>query len=195
LEKDGLIGTVEAVTKGYRVPLLSGGGSASLTILRDGFDLLEAEPGAYQPATIFMLFDHDPSGYFMPWTIEDKYSRWNEEAGGILSMKFVRLGLVASQIGLWSLQAAERKTKWSTNLKTARSQQATAEARGWPRGSNSVELDAVPQATLQALIRESIEGELDVPAWQASRAHQALRAVETEELVDSVLEFLEVEPD
>lgn len=184
IEKEGLVGTVEAVTNRWHVPLLSGGGSPSLTLMHDGY--LQLAEDVDKHATILMLYDHDPAGYIMAWTIENKYRRWDDDEGGGLEMDFVRLALTRDQVEDLNLSHAKRATK----IKSRSPAEDSAVRMGWPRGSKSVELDAIPQATLQGILEKSITALIDAEAWAAARKHREARAAEMSGLVDDVLGFI-----
>lgn len=120
LEKDGLISLFRPVTDEFRVSLLSGGGQPSLTLQRNGFDLLDP----VKHNVVFTLYDWDPSGNVMAADLEDKYAFWNKhEHDGQLDIKYVRVALTAKQVGAWTLPTRPTKTRAPTpnRLSAARS--------------------------------------------------------------------------
>jgi actin-like ATPase involved in cell morphogenesis len=101
-------------------------------------------------------------------------------------MDFVRLALTSDQVEDLNLSHAKRATK----IKPRSAAEDSVVAMGWPRGSRSVELDAIPQATLQEILQASIVALIDADAWAKAKAHREARASEMSVLVDGVLGFI-----
>jgi hypothetical protein len=174
LEKDGLIWLFRAVTDEFRLPLLSGGGQPSVTLQRNGFDLLR--PGKHN--VVFTLYDWDPSGNVMAADLEDKYAFWNEhEHDGELDIEYVRVGLTANQVAAWNLPTRPTKSR-STHAKSF--------------VGDSVELDAATPAQLRDELRAAIEAIINLPAWRASKDRDDALAGEVQSVVDFILTAADV---
>jgi hypothetical protein len=109
-----------------------------------------------KPAYLYYLGDFDPSGCDIPRAVEEGI---RDYAAGA-EIHFERVAVTEEQIH--ELNLATRPTK-----------QTDSRSRTF-RGE-SVEVDAIPSATLRALVRERIERHID------RRALQAARRVENEE--------------
>jgi hypothetical protein len=162
IEKDGLVPVVQAVTDRYRVPLLSGRGRSSITLVRQGFDLITRD------TTVLMLFDYDPSGNDMATGLERDYRRWAVD----LHIDFKLVALTAALIKKHRIQT--RPTK----------------ARAAAFGPQSAELDAVPRPLLQDLTRTAIEAEIEPTAWRTARAHQDELNSEVKDIVADLIDTL-----
>jgi hypothetical protein len=175
LEKDGLVPLVQAVTDEFRVPLLSGGGQPSLTLQRNGFELLHP----FKHNVVFTLYDWDPSGNVMAADLEDKYGFWNEhEHGGDLDIEYLRAALTAEQVRAWNLPTRPTKTR-------------SSHAKSFV--GDSVELDAATPAQLRAALREAIEAIIDPVAWTAARDREAALARSVHMVVTSILAAVDVD--
>ena len=176
LEKDGLIPVIQPVTDEFRVPLLSGGGQPSLTLQRNGFDLLHPRKVNY----VLGLFDFDGSGNVMAADLRDKYAFWNEhEHEGRLDIEYVSAALTETQVRDWRLPTRPAKTG-GTHAKSFAS-------------TIAVELDAAPPAQLRAALREAIEAIIEPVAWEAAREHEAALAREVRSVARAILAAADVD--
>jgi hypothetical protein len=155
LEKDALAGVLVDVTDEFDVPLMVARGYASLSFLHSAAEAMEGE---HRPCFVYHFGDFDPSGVNAAETIE----RTLRELAPGVDINFTRAAVTPNQIERWRLPS--RPTKRSDSR-----------AKSWGGGDLSVELDAIPPATLRRLVRFHIERHL--PAAQLKR----LRTVEAAE--------------
>ena len=138
-EKDALAGVLIEETDPYDVPLMVARGYASLTFLHSAAEAIEAKG---KPAHIYHFGDLDPSGVDAARDIEAKLRRYAPGA----EIHFERPAVTRDQVEQWNLPT--RPTK-------------TTDTRAKRFVGTSVELDAIPAATLRGLVRESIERHID----------------------------------
>jgi len=175
LEKDGLIPLFKPVTDEFRVPLLSGGGQPSLTLQRNGFDLLDP----FKHNVVFTLYDWDPSGNVMAADLEDKYAFWNEhEHDGELDIEYLRVALTAEQVEAWSLPTRPTKSG-GTHAKSF--------------VGDSVELDAAAPSQLRGTLRGAIEAIIDPVPWAASKSRETVLLREVRSVVSFILAAADVD--
>jgi 5S rRNA maturation endonuclease (ribonuclease M5) len=173
IEKEALAGTVVDVTAEWDVPLLVSRGFSSDTYLHEAAVSLAdrfAEHG--RRAAVYVLTDHDPSGFAIAETIErrlaelvqefmpapdtrDRWERWFD--GSWLTVE--RLAVTTEQVTAWNLPTRPTKVEGNSH------------ARDW-RGKPSVELDAIPAPQLRALVSEAIERHLLPGALEEHRAQE-----------------------
>ena len=153
LEKDALAGVVYPVTAAYDVPLMVTRGYASLSFLHAAAEEI-AE--AQRPTFICHLGDFDPSGVDAARKVEETLRGMAPEA----EIHFERLAVTARQLA--ELDLPSRPTKVS-------------DTRAANFGDISVELDAIPAATLRRLVEGAITDHL--PAGQLG----ILRTIESDE--------------
>jgi hypothetical protein len=138
-EKDALAGVLIEETDPYDVPLMVARGYASITFLHSAAEAIEAKG---KPAHIYHFGDLDPSGVDAARDIEAKLRRYAPGA----EIHFERPAVTRDQVEQWNLPT--RPTK-------------TTDTRAKRFVGTSVELDAIPAATLRGLVRESIERHID----------------------------------
>src|SRR6516162_3274200 len=138
-EKDALAGVLVEETEVYDVPLMVARGYASISFLHSAAKAIEAKG---KPAHIYHFGDLDPSGVDAARDIEAKLRRYAPGA----EIHFERPAVTRQQVEEWNLPT--RPTK-------------TTDTRAKRFVGTSVELDAIPAATLRGLVRESIERHID----------------------------------
>jgi hypothetical protein len=139
-EKDALAGVLVEETDKYDVPLMVARGYASLTFLHSAAEAILAKE---KPAYIYHFGDLDPSGRDAARDIEAKLRRYAPGA----EIHFECPAVTREQVEKWNLPT--RPTKMS-------------DTRAKKFGSNeSVELDAIPAATLRELVRNCINKHID----------------------------------
>jgi hypothetical protein len=139
-EKDALAGVIVGETEKYDVPLMVAKGYASLSFLHSAAETIEAKG---KPAYVYHFGDLDPSGRDAARDIEAKLRRYAPTA----EIHFECPAVTREQVALWNLPT--RPTKMSDTR---------AKKFGNPE---SVELDAIPAATLRELVRACIEKHID----------------------------------
>lgn len=158
LEKDALAGVLFDVTAEFDVPLMVTRGYPSLTFLYDGAAVIAAKQ---KPAWIYYLGDLDPSGVDISRNVEARLREFAPKA----RIMFDRIAVSPYQIDLYKL--ATRPTKATDS----RSQRFRGE---------SVEVDAIPPATLRELVRGAIEAHIRPGSLDALRvAEESERSVLT----------------
>ncbi len=148
LEKDALAGVVHPVTSMYDVPLMVARGYASLSFLHTAAEYI----GSLDvPTYIYHLGDYDPSGVNAGEKIEETL----REMAPLAEIHFGRLAVWPSQIHEWDLPT--RPTKAS-------------DSRAKSFGDVSVELDAIPPATLRKIVEHAINQHLPQDQFAVLRA-------------------------
>jgi hypothetical protein len=140
LEKDALAGVLFRVTDEWGVPLMVTRGFASLSYVHSAAQTIER---IGKPTHIYYFGDYDPSGVEIDRNLE---RRLREFAPGS-EIAFERVAVRREQIDEYELPT--RPTKRSAN-----------HGRGLHEGE-SVEVDAIPPATLLALVPGAIERHVD----------------------------------
>jgi hypothetical protein len=139
-EKDAIRGVVSPVTAEYDVPLMISRGFSSETFLYETAEDINAEGN---PAVIYQLGDHDPSGVAAWDDIQRKLRDFVEDD---IDVTFERIAVTPEQIV--ELALPTRPTKQSdTRAKTF--------------VGDAVEVDAIPSSTLRGLVRSAIEQWID----------------------------------
>jgi hypothetical protein len=139
-EKDALAGVLIEETATYDVPLMVAKGYASISFLHSAAEAIEAKG---KPAYIYHFGDLDPSGVDAARDIEAKLRRYAPGA----EIHFERPAVTRAQVEEWNLPTRPTKQKDTRAKKFA--------------NPTSVELDAIPAATLRQLVRECIERHVD----------------------------------
>jgi hypothetical protein len=140
LEKDALAGVLFDVTDHWGVPLMVTRGFASLSYIHNAAETIE---NTGKPTHVFYFGDYDPSGL----EIDRNLERRLREFAPTSAIHFERIAVRREQIEEYALPT--RPTKRTAN-----------HGRGLHEG-DSVELDAIPPATLRALVRAAIERHVD----------------------------------
>jgi hypothetical protein len=147
-EKDAIRGVVSPVTSQYDVPLLISRGFSSETFL---YETAEAINDEGDPAVIYQLGDHDPSGV-AAW--EDIQRKLREFVDDDIDVTFERIAVTPEQIT--ELELPTRPTKQS-------------DTRAAKFVGESVEVDAIPSSTLRELVTNAIEQWIDPEALRLTK--------------------------
>lgn len=139
LEKDALAGVIYPETEAWDVPLMVTRGYPSLSYLHEAASAIACEG---KPAVIYYLGDRDPSGVDIPRVVE----RGIREFAPDVDLTFVQLAVTPEQIE--ALKLPTRPTK-------------KTDSRARHFEGESVEVDAIPPATLRELVRDAIEQHID----------------------------------
>ena len=140
LEKDALAGVLFGVTDEWGVPLMVTRGFASLSYVHNAAETI-ARIG--KPTHIYYFGDYDPSGV----EIDRNLERRLREFAPTSEIHFERVAVRREQIEEYALPT--RPTKRTSN-----------HGHGLHQGE-SVEVDAIPPATLLGLVRGAIERHVD----------------------------------
>jgi hypothetical protein len=166
LEKDALAGVLYPITSEWDVPLMVTRGYPSLSFL---YEAAEQIGETDKQTFIYYLGDHDPSGVNIPKVVERDLREMAPDA----DIMFERLAVNLEQIR--QLNLPTRPTK-------------TSDSRAKSFKGESVEVDAIPPATLRSLVNAAIVKHID------KRALKILQVAEESErgLLTSIAEhFLE----
>ena len=155
-ESRSLAGVVQGLCRDLAVSLYPAGGFASMTLTYDAAQHIEQEASAKNSAVIFYVGDYDPAGVLIDQSIEAELRKHLPDG---FPLEFKRIAVNAAQVVEYALPTKPRKAG------EVRRQDIT----------ETVEAEAMPAATLRALLRTSIEDLL--PA----RALEAVGLVEREE--------------
>ena len=139
-EKDAIRGVISPVTAEYDVPLMISRGFSSETFLYETAEDINDEGN---PAVIYQLGDHDPSGV-AAW--DDIQRKLRDFVDADIDVTFERIAVTPEQIVEMELDT--RPTKQS-------------DTRAKAFAGESVEVDAIPSSTLRGLIRSAIEQWID----------------------------------
>jgi hypothetical protein len=142
LEKDALSGVLYDVTSSYDVPLMVTRGYPSLTFLHASAESIAAED---KPAHLYYFGDYDPSGVDIPRKVESTIREFAPHA----EIEFERVAVTQAQITHMGLPT--RPTK-------------KTDSRSKYFGEESVEVDAIPPATLRAMVETRITQHIDKKA-------------------------------
>jgi hypothetical protein len=128
-------------------------GFASLSFLYEAADAIQQRG---KPTYLYYFGDHDPSGVNIPRTVEKRIRKFAPE----VEINFNRVAVNPDQIEHWGLPT--RPTK-------------TSDSRSKAFEGESVEVDAIPPATLRRLAEERITRHID------ERVLERLKSVERHE--------------
>jgi hypothetical protein len=140
LEKDALAGVLFRVTDEWGVPLMVTRGFASLSYVHNAAETIER---IGKPTHIYYFGDYDPSGVEIDRNLERRLRQFAPHS----EIHFERVAVRREQIVEYELPT--RPTKRSAN-----------HGHGLHEGG-SVEVDALPPATLLQLVRDAIERHVD----------------------------------
>jgi len=141
-EKDALAGVLYDVTGQWDVPLMVTRGYPSLSYLHEASETIAEQD---RPVYLYYFGDYDPSGVDIARVTEKRLREFAPDA----ELYFEVLGVTPKQIAAWNLPT--RPTK--------RGDSRYAGFRG-----ESVEVDAIPPATLRRLTTDAIEQHVDPAA-------------------------------
>ncbi len=139
IEKDTLAGLLVEETAAWDVPLMVVRGFSSETYLYEASENIGA---VGKPSYLYLLTDHDPSGLASARDVARKIEGFLPGFPCTVD----RVAVNEHQIAAWNLPT--RPTKVS-------------DSRSRNFAGESVELDAIPPATLRALVRSCIERHID----------------------------------
>jgi len=139
-EKEALAGVLYKVTEEFDVPLMVVKGFPSKDFVHGAAEAIEAID---KPAFLYYFGDLDPSGLWIWKDVQSKIRRYAPDA----DVTFQRVAVTPEQVRQYQLPTRPTKREGNSHAKNFRGQ--------------SVEVDALPPATLQALVRGVIEQHID----------------------------------
>jgi hypothetical protein len=140
-EKDALAGVIYPVTSNYDVPLMVARGFSSETFC---YEAIAARGGDDRPYHVYYAGDFDRSGLDAARTLEEKLSRFGDEAG--IEVIFEQIAVTEEQIIDWDLPTREPK-------------RTTPADRNWPYDF-ACELDAIEPDRIRELVESAINQHL-----------------------------------
>jgi len=166
-EKDALAGVLQPIADEHEVTLYVGRGYSSYSAMMDAADRI-ADAG--QRTVVLYFGDFDPSGQDMPRDIRDRLAA---DFGVEVDLRVI--ALTPEQIAEYDLPPAPTK---KTDTRAA--------AFVAKHGDLSVELDALPPDVLQALVRNCIEGLMDLSAFAAEAEAEEEERVRLAAVIDGI---------
>ena len=162
LEKEALAGVLYRETEAWDVPLMVTRGYPSLSFLHSAAETIEQQccdplrPFCGKDVYLYYFGDYDPSGLDISRAVQEGIEQMTDGA----DFTFTRVAVTEEQI-------------IDLNLPTRPTKRTDSRAKNFI--GESVEVDAIPPATLRDLVRECIEAHVD------DHALVATQKVETEE--------------
>lgn len=151
IEKDALIGVLEAACKPWQIPYFSCRGYTSDSQAWRAAQRLAGYVAGGQQALVLHFGDHDPSGVDMTRDLRDRVAMFAEAP----KIRIRRLALNMDQI-----------ERYKPPPNPAKLSDSRARAYIDEYGDDSWELDALDPATISALIDDEVRGLLDEPTWR-----------------------------
>lgn len=190
IEKDALLGVIEPVCNELDVPFFSCRGYTSASEVWVAAQRIGAAIQKGKKAKVLHLGDHDPSGIDMTRDIEDRLTTFL--VGDLLEAGFFGQGseesLLEEAVAAWSsAEPLFEVSRLALNLDQVRefnpppNPAKLTDSRSGSYisefGGESWELDALEPAVMASLIRDAVEGILDVESWdEATRRQEQERA-------------------
>ncbi len=151
LEKDALAGVLFEETERWDVPLMVVKGFPSATFLYEAAEAIAAQG---KPAYLYYFGDHDPSGVAITRHVEERLRQFAPQ----VALHVERIAVTPAQIATYGLPT--RPTK-------------RTDSRSKDFAGDSVEVDAIPSATLRTLARRCIERHVDRDTLAITRTAEA----------------------
>ena len=157
-EKNTLLPMIEPVCSDYTVPLTIGRGFCSLPPRKQIFD--RWKQSRKQDLVLVILSDHDPDGEM----IADSLVGYMRDDFRIPRhrIRAIRAALTAEQCERFNVPSDVEAKPSSTNYRRFVREHGTA----------ACELEAVPPARLQRMLRDAIESVLDLDAFKAEQERE-----------------------
>jgi hypothetical protein len=147
LEKEALAGVLYEETQKWDVPLMVTRGYPSLSYLHSAAITIAAQEEQGKTTHLYYFGDYDPSGLDIPRKVEHDLREFAPDA----DLEFERVAVTLEQIEEFKLQT--RPTKRTDS----RARNFTGE---------SVEVDAIPPASLREMVSDCITQHVDESAYQ-----------------------------
>jgi hypothetical protein len=139
-----------------------------------GFDSLTAKYGAAQrmagrevSTVVLHVGDFDPSGLTMFQAALEDVAAFAETEG--TEVEFKRVAVTPEEVGRYNLPGAPPKKSSHDSI--------------WRTGDDAVQAEALPPDTLAAEIRQAVEAELDMDAFEAAKSAEATNREEFDEMM------------
>ena len=182
VEKDALVGVVEAACDPLDVPYFSCRGYTSMTAIYEAAQRITRHLEAGRVVHVLHLGDHDPSGVDMSRDIEDRIKRLvtvdMEESGRFTSRDDVEDALCAGFDFERIALNRDQVTKYGPPPNPAKLTDSRANGYVKLHGYESWELDALEPTVLVKLIKDKVKQRIDPGSWyKAKKAEKAGRAI------------------
>ena len=185
IEKDALSRVCHRAAYTYCVPVIVAKGFSSVSYVNECRKRVENNTEAGQRTKILYFGDLDPSGWAMlPAMLETLQG----EMGLGDSVEGIRCALTPDQVDAYSLPRNPEAMK-DTDTRTPKFK-AMLRREGYP-DTLAVELDALPPATLEALVREAVEQNLDLSRFAAEQQREEAERIALNELRAEVVRFVD----
>ena len=187
IEKDALSRVCHRVALPYCVPVVVARGFSSVSYLHEARKRIERHADAGRKTVILYFGDLDPSGWemlpAMLETLQDEMKLKRQVTGK-------RYALTPEQVYAYNLPRSIDAMK-DADSRTPR-YRAMLRSMGHP-DDLAVELDALPPATLEALVTEAIEENLDLSQLRREQAQEAAEHGSILDLRNRIEDFLDDE--
>ena len=160
LEKDALAGVLIDVTREWDVPLMVTRGYPSLSFVYTAAEIMEAQ---LRPVRVHYFGDRDPSGVDIPRFVEETL----RERAPAADITFAVEAVTPEQIA-------------SMGLPTRPTKKSDSRAKGFE--GESVEVDAIPPATLREMTESCILRHIDMETLEATRRVEAAERKSVKEM-------------
>lgn len=157
-EKDALTSVLKPICDDLHVTLMVNRGYSSSSAMYYAARRINEERGE-RDARIIYLGDFDPSGEDMVRDIRDRMATFLQDDQE--NLRVTKLALTPEQVSRYKLPPNPLKRNGAGELTDSRGH--GFEAR---HGNESYEVDALPPDVLQRMVREEIEDQMDMPAYE-----------------------------
>lgn len=162
IEKDALLGVLEAASRPWQIPYFSCRGYTSASEIWGAARRIGQQTGSGRRVIVLHLGDHDPSGIDMSRDIEDRIRLFlTGDDRDDEMFELCRIALTMPQIKQYDPPPNPAKT---TDSRFARYQEE--------HGDESWELDALSPEVIADLIGKHVEREIDQELWKSAKARQ-----------------------
>ncbi len=181
-EAAGMVPMLWRVADRYRVPVASSSGFDSLTVKYDLYsEAVERREEFGQDTILLHLGDHDPSGVSLHESMAEDFDAFALDRFYDPLIDLRRVALTPEQIVRYGVEPDPE------GVKPSDSRSKRFIARGL---EPAAQLEAIPPDTLIALVRQELEGTLDMEALRASQERERQERSEVQTKLDGVNEYL-----
>jgi len=182
-EASGMVPMLEHAVRPYRIPVASSSGFDSLTVKYELFaEALERYEGLGQRTVLLHLGDHDASGWWIHRSMSEDLTAFchDHDSAPHDLIDLRRAALTPAQI---------RSLRIEPDVKPVKPKGHGLEfiRRGL---EPAAQLEAVPPDTLVGVVRQAVEGALDMEVLRASREQERFEHAQVQGKLDEVNEVL-----
>ena len=170
-EAGGMVPMLARVADRYGVTVRSGGGFDSLTAKHD---LAQHYARQGKPVTVLHVGDYDPSGEAIWTALGEDLTAFCDSLDTEFLIK--RVAVTPAQRDEFNLPTAPAKKIDKRSV--------------FPEGEQTVQAEALPPDTLQSILRDAIEAELDLEALEETKELEAELRSELTDTVQRIIEEL-----